>query len=214
LASGSTTVKEASRAPPKKQATVEDRKRQMAQLAAMGISIPDEYRGEMAMAGEWQVLSQKAVTKSSTKDAEERKLDISSSNAKKRKVEESVEEFEDEDHDIEDRGWRSRLKTYKDSHQHEQDLDELLSSSIVLKKQEDSDGSHSKESFLASQSVKNEERHTSNQDDDQMPTIKTERVDDEHPKTDKPLLTQNEATEGPTTSVVFKKRRPKVMKES
>ncbi|KAF1814332.1 hypothetical protein P152DRAFT_413039, partial [Eremomyces bilateralis CBS 781.70] len=36
-----------------RQATTEERKRQMAQLAEMGVAVPEEFRGEMAMAGEW-----------------------------------------------------------------------------------------------------------------------------------------------------------------
>lgn len=46
---------------PKPQATPAQRKQQMAQLAEMGISIPDEFRPDMAMAGEWQVTSERII---------------------------------------------------------------------------------------------------------------------------------------------------------
>jgi hypothetical protein len=43
------------------QATIADRKRQMAQLAEMGVFVPDEYRREMALAGDWEVISEKPL---------------------------------------------------------------------------------------------------------------------------------------------------------
>lgn len=46
---------------PKPQATPSQRKQQLSQLAEMGISIPDEFREEIAMAGEWQVASERIV---------------------------------------------------------------------------------------------------------------------------------------------------------
>lgn len=46
---------------PKPQATASQRKQQMAQLAEMGIAIPDEFRPDMAMAGEWQVTSERII---------------------------------------------------------------------------------------------------------------------------------------------------------
>lgn len=44
-----------------RKATLQDRKRQWEQLAAMGIAVPDGARGDMAMAGEWSVVSEKVV---------------------------------------------------------------------------------------------------------------------------------------------------------
>ena len=46
---------------PKAQATPSQRKQQLSQLAEMGISIPDEFRPDMAMAGEWQVTSERII---------------------------------------------------------------------------------------------------------------------------------------------------------
>jgi hypothetical protein len=43
---------------PKPQATAAQRKQQLAQLAEMGISIPGEFRPDMAMAGEWEVTEE------------------------------------------------------------------------------------------------------------------------------------------------------------
>ena len=46
-------------AKPSSNATPEERKRQMAQLAEMGVASPEEYRREMAMVSEWQAISTK-----------------------------------------------------------------------------------------------------------------------------------------------------------
>lgn len=46
---------------PKPQLTPAQRKQQLTQLAEMGISIPDEFRPDMAMAGEWQVTSERII---------------------------------------------------------------------------------------------------------------------------------------------------------
>ena len=46
---------------PVRQATMEERRRQMAQLAAMGVAIPNEFRQDMAMPGDWQVVETKPV---------------------------------------------------------------------------------------------------------------------------------------------------------
>ena len=42
-------------------ATVEDRRRQMAQLAAMGVVVPNEFRKENAMVGGWEFVSKPGV---------------------------------------------------------------------------------------------------------------------------------------------------------
>lgn len=50
----------AAKAPPKK-ATIEDRKRQWEQLAAMGVALPEEARQDMGMAGDWKVVTKRVV---------------------------------------------------------------------------------------------------------------------------------------------------------
>ncbi|KAL1599803.1 hypothetical protein SLS60_007608 [Paraconiothyrium brasiliense] len=44
-----------------KKATLQDRKKQWEQLAAMGIAVPDEARGGMALKGEWTVVKEEVV---------------------------------------------------------------------------------------------------------------------------------------------------------
>ncbi|KAF2797202.1 U1 zinc finger domain-containing protein [Melanomma pulvis-pyrius CBS 109.77] len=67
-----------------KKDTLEDRKRQWAQLAAMGVAVPEEARSENALAGEWRVVSTKVV-------GEEEKKPLSMG-VRKRKLDEEEEE--------------------------------------------------------------------------------------------------------------------------
>ena len=46
---------------PEQKATVEDRKRQWEQLAAMGVTLPDQARGDLAIAGDWKTVSHEVV---------------------------------------------------------------------------------------------------------------------------------------------------------
>ena len=60
---------------PKQQATAEDRKRQMAQLAALGVAVPEDYRREVAMVGDWQAVSQRPIySDAAAVKKEERKI--------------------------------------------------------------------------------------------------------------------------------------------
>ncbi|KAF2706568.1 U1 zinc finger domain-containing protein [Pleomassaria siparia CBS 279.74] len=68
---------------PKKE-TLEDRKKQWAQLAAMGVAVPEMVRSENAMTGEWKVVSTKVV-------GEEDKKPLSTG-VRKRKLDEEEEE--------------------------------------------------------------------------------------------------------------------------
>lgn len=43
------------------QVTPAERRRQLAQLAEMGIAVPEEFRGDLAMAGDWQVVSERVI---------------------------------------------------------------------------------------------------------------------------------------------------------
>ncbi|ERF73491.1 hypothetical protein EPUS_04114 [Endocarpon pusillum Z07020] len=109
--------------------TVADRKRQMAQLAEMGIAVPDEFRGEMALAGDWQVVSQKPVESGQ----ETEKGSSLSVGVRKRKFE-GQEEDEGASETIQRKGWGSTTKQYP-SHAH-RDLDVLLAGNISAKKEE------------------------------------------------------------------------------
>jgi hypothetical protein len=103
---------------PKPQATASQRKQQLAQLAEMGVSIPDEFRPDMAMAGEWQVTSERIV------DAEEgeKKLDALALGVRKR----APDEEEAEEIEAKKRRWGSTYRTHP-AVEDDTDLDALLS---------------------------------------------------------------------------------------
>lgn len=100
---------------PRPQATTGQRKQQLAQLAEMGVSIPDEFRPDMAMAGEWQVTAQRIVEQDG-----EKKPDAIALGVRKRTV-------EDEEDAVEAKKlrWGSKFRTHP-TEEDNGDLDDLL----------------------------------------------------------------------------------------
>ncbi|OJD38622.1 u1 zinc finger domain-containing protein [Diplodia corticola] len=90
------------RAAPSQQATAEERKRQLKQLADMGVAVPDAFRGEMALAGEWQTVAVTPVDGDAASSSEYRDANRGAGGAllnvgvRKRKAEDGEEEEEEE----------------------------------------------------------------------------------------------------------------------
>ncbi|KAI4201986.1 MAG: hypothetical protein LQ350_002891 [Teloschistes chrysophthalmus] len=57
-------------APSTAKAPPAERKAQMAKLAEMGVAVPEDFRREMAMAGDWQTLAERPVWSESVKKEE------------------------------------------------------------------------------------------------------------------------------------------------
>jgi hypothetical protein len=104
-----------------------DQKRQWAQLADLGIKVPEKARSEMAMAGDWAVISNQATT-------EEKREPPLSVGVKKRKFEGQEEEEEAGEGIVAKRGWGATTKRFP-GHDNA-DLDDLLSGSISVVKRE------------------------------------------------------------------------------
>jgi U1 zinc finger len=102
---------------PKPQATPAQRKQQLAQLAEMGISIPDEFRPDMAMAGEWQVTSERIIEP----EDGEKKPDALALGVRKR----VLDEDELEAAEAKKRRWGSTYKSHP-TEEDSGDLDALL----------------------------------------------------------------------------------------
>lgn len=106
---------------PKQQATAQDLKKQAAQLLELGIGVPDEFRGELAVPGEWQVMNQRVIepegVNMDSKDVTARAIGV-----KKREVE------VDEEEEIEKKKVRRgpRYRAYPGQEEEDQDLDALL----------------------------------------------------------------------------------------
>lgn len=90
----------------------------------MGIKVPEQLRSEMALAGDWQEVSQRRVDQ----PASEAPLSVG---VQKRKYEGEGEE-EETDEAIVRRGWGATTKQYPA--QYKADLEDLLSGSVSLRK--------------------------------------------------------------------------------
>ena len=100
----------------------------MSQLAAMGVAVPDEATGEMAIPGDWQVVSQNPL-QSNEAITDEPKLSLG---VRKRKIESDEAEGLIEAGTARGRGWGSIVKTIPSDSKSE--LDILLSKDIDLQK--------------------------------------------------------------------------------
>ena len=105
---------------PRQQATSSQLKQQASQLAELGISIPDEFRGEMAMPGEWQVTSQRLVA---PEGEGEKKPEAIGFGVRKRVAEDEDEETVQ----AKKSKWGSAYRKHPGADAENDDLDELLS---------------------------------------------------------------------------------------
>ncbi|BDD58431.1 hypothetical protein MPDQ_006518 [Monascus purpureus] len=194
--------------PQERPVSLEERKKQMAQLAEMGIAIPDEFRGEMALAGEWKTVSEKVI--------QEKKKEPSSSSTpaavgvRKRKHEGGDEDSEGEDPAptrFVSRGWGSALKQYPGSKEDE-DLDALLESTKEIKRVKPS-VSDTPDAKNSDTPVKDEGQATV-QETDEVPHVKKEEPTDAAMTLTTAAETERKEA---VPEVIFKKRRPKAMRK-
>ncbi|KAJ5088439.1 hypothetical protein N7456_012055 [Penicillium angulare] len=223
-------------APAERPVGVEERKKQMAQLAEMGIAIPDEYRGDLSLAGQWQTLSESTVDPEAEAAAK-------SIGVRKRKLEGNEDnEGEPIPEEYVSKGWGSRMKIYPGAQDDgDEDLDALLASTKDLKKvkmdtstadlgevksefelppkQEDKTGDADANTKPAVATASEGDLSiTIKTEGDQSNTVKTEGDQSIKVKTEEldlssiPLASANpESEEAP--GVVFKKRKPKVIRK-
>ncbi|KAI9370832.1 hypothetical protein BJX61DRAFT_65702 [Aspergillus egyptiacus] len=176
---------------PARPVSLEERKKQMAQLAEMGVAIPDEYRADMALAGDWQTVSEKVIQ---PEDSESQPT----LGVRKRKhdVDEEEEEAKREAERFVSKGWGSATKRYPGA-QDDEDLDALLASTKDVKR--------SKSAGTDQDTVVKEGEPPSAGapagDDSDRPPVKPEE-----------LATTEEPGEA-APGVVFKKRKPKAMRK-
>jgi hypothetical protein len=177
--SKATTVPSSSQAgvygSSKAEATPEERKRQLAQLAALGVAVPDQFKKEHAMIGEWKTV-ERTITPQKSDDSY-----LPSSQAmgvRKRKFDEG------EDEEIVEmagrrKGWGQSFKSLPD--QDDEDVDALFAA-VTTKKEEDEDKTLNVKS--EDENVKQED-HDETQDKDEaaskpaIPMIKKEESSSE-----------------------------------
>lgn len=130
-------------------ATPEERKRQQDQLAAMGIFLPgrptDPAFGGGAVDpasanGGWTTVSETPIYATKDEDGDTKPA-VASFGVRKRKLDEEEDEAEAEAEAVLRKGWGSRFKTYPGSKDaQDDDLDALLSSAVVKKKEVKKEG--------------------------------------------------------------------------
>lgn len=138
----------------------EERARQAEQLAALGVALPQEFRSELAMPGEWSVTSTTIVEDNNNPDDEDEQAGANKARGmhKRERTEEQLE------HEEAVKGLFKKPRRWgRDSRglaEGSEDLDALLSGGLVVKKMDEED-----------EEVKQEE-------DDQRP-VKDEGVEEE-----------------------------------
>ncbi|KAI1760106.1 hypothetical protein GGR53DRAFT_511109 [Hypoxylon sp. FL1150] len=201
------------------QASGAQRQQQWEQLAEMGIDVPTELRGDMAMAGEWTVTNTRVISTPNPDDpdAKPQNVDAVASGVRKR----PKREAEEEEEETAIKGLFKKPKKWgrntKQAPEDDAELDALLSGTLAKpqKKEEQSPDQLRKEGDLPS--VKKEES---------TPGIKEEQTENTRSLEDiKPAVAgdldaipvKQEAgvgnAEGQAPAVVFKKRKPKNVRQ-
>lgn len=203
---------------PTSKATPEERKRQIAQLAEMGIAIPDEFRAEMAMAGEWKTVSEQPPPRL-VKDTEMPTNAFQSIGVRKRKKDED-EDDQDLGEKIGRKSWGSTLRMYPGSGSAAgADVEALLARHRPVKsaapsidpgiKKEEEEGENDD---LAEKRIKSEHDSIQSGDNtcDPDTSIKWEDYQNSAAPND-----QQESTDDacPGHGIVFKKRKAKPVKQ-
>jgi hypothetical protein len=210
-AGSSSSSSQATYSAPKPQATPSQRKQQLAQLAEMGVSIPDEFRPDMAMAGEWQVTSERIVD-----DENDKKPDALALGIRKREPEDEDEEAIE----AKKRRWGTAIRTYP-TEKEDIDLDALLNNTTRKGKgpavKLEAEAEVKPEIKVESEVALNDSGQIEDSKDAvQVPVIKKEPSLDEAPKlpNDIPAAdVKQEADEPTSTGVVFKKRKAKNIRQ-
>jgi hypothetical protein len=110
---------------PEKKATLEDRKKQWEQLAAMGIALPDQARADLGLAGDWKTVSEKVIGE--VNEDGEFKASALNKGVRKRQLDEEEEEREAAGELITKRkGWGHTYKSFPGSKGGEDDVESLL----------------------------------------------------------------------------------------
>ncbi|POS75456.1 hypothetical protein DHEL01_v206148 [Diaporthe helianthi] len=113
-----------------------ERKRQAEQLASLGVSLPDEFRKDLAMAGDWQVTSTTVVTTETPADASKPGASARGVHKRERTDDEIEEENAIKGLFKKPRRWGRDSRTAAGAGGSSADLEALLGEGLVVKKQE------------------------------------------------------------------------------
>ncbi|CAG8416070.1 unnamed protein product [Penicillium salamii] len=191
--------------PAQRLATAEERKKQIAQLAEMGVAVPEEYRADMALAGEWQTTSETRVEPQQGLEGPTKSIGV-----RKRKHEGEDEEDEPAPEMVVNKSWGSRLKQYPGA-QDDRDLDDLLASAKDIKMTKTFTP---KAEIVEDETASGEPASVAKKED--VPPKLEQPVKEEpgsHPEAAETATKENPPSEDAAPSVVFKKRKAKTMRK-
>ncbi|KAH8172436.1 u1 zinc finger domain-containing protein [Sarocladium implicatum] len=195
-----------------------DLKKQREQLAQMGVQMPDTFRPEMAMPGEWTVTNTRVIE---TK-TEEEETKAKATGVRKREITEEDKEEEDAVRGLYKKPKRWGRDSKITSQAGDADLDALLSGTLnTAKQEEDADAGVKKEEELEPQVKKEEDDGEAVPDSSVTPAgIKPEPEEagyglDEPVKQEADAANDSKPTEAeaPVGGVVFKKRKAKNIRQ-
>ncbi|KAL8663585.1 MAG: hypothetical protein Q9202_003773 [Teloschistes flavicans] len=205
-------------------ATPAERMAQMAKLAEMGVAVPEDFRREMAMAGDWQTLARRPVLdqvkkEEALEDFKDFKPDPTLNiGVRKRKHEGDAGEEEEEaatESGARRKGWGSAVRRYPglatDSND---DLDALLTSETIPKQDEQQMKTQISSNPLKAESLHNREGFQAAEDLSGPPTLKQEdssntglsSIQTEDFTRDTAVKAEDD---GPQPTIIFKKRKAK-----
>ena len=190
-------------------------KRQMEQLAELGVAVPNGSRPEMAMAGEWTVTNTRVIeTKPELlsgpeEEEEKKKVEAKATGIRKREVteEQIAEEEAVSNLSKRPRHWGRATKTMPEDEDAE--LEALLSGSLPVKVSADSIERAKEEPIPDGALVAKAEDEAVKQED--AAAVSTE--DNQLLTPNDPIKPEDSVEEAPVAAVVFKKRKPKGIRQ-
>ncbi|TLD26361.1 hypothetical protein PspLS_05168 [Pyricularia sp. CBS 133598] len=187
----------------------EQRQAQLEQLAGMGVNIPDELRGQMAMAGEWTVTKTRVIDDGEGNESVARGV-------RKRELEKTEEEKEEENavNGLFKKPRRWGMDTRIVGGDDGGELDALLSgSSFVVKgeKKEEDEEENAKPRVKVEDAEKGPELEGAPQEE--KPDVVKEEEDVVKNEPTDEASAPHTAAEPAAPAVVFKKRKPKNIRQ-
>jgi hypothetical protein len=201
--------------------TAEEKKRQMKELEALGVAMPEEFRGDLALPGEWTVVS---VEQPKPQLSEKERLQKELAEMRKKELEEAERKrkWDELDHDEKEiRSFKIQARTYPGAQAGEADLEALFGKKKGLPKVEPKAETGigpkpvtfkvKKENADEAEVEKADDGTVIKKEPEESPpgvTIKTEETDDTAVS-----IKKEEDTPPAGDGVVFKKRKAKAMRK-
>ncbi|KAK4865017.1 hypothetical protein LT330_001640 [Penicillium expansum] len=204
------------KAPPapkttERPASLDERKKQMAQLVAMGVAVPQEFRADMALAGDWQTTSETRIEVKQGLEGPTKSVGI-----RKRKLEGEEEGDEHAPEPIVNKGWGSRMRQYPGAPE-EEGLDDLFASTKDIKRTK----TFTPKVELDEQETITVQPTPITKTEDAPPKLEAQEskesieVKTKEPTQSsvEPVIEEKPQGEDATPGVIFKKRKPKAMRK-